>query len=189
MRFLFFDTETMGLPKNYKAPYTDTENWPQVVQLSWLVSESEEVLKESDNIIKVDKPIPEASSRIHGITTEVSLSQGRELATVLSEFLEDVAGSDCLVGHNLSFDLAVLQAEMLRCDMNPELNKKMFCTMKSAVEYCQLPGPYGFKWPRLEELYHICFQEKLQNAHNALIDVQATHRIFQKLYQEQVFQI
>jgi hypothetical protein len=38
---LFFDTETTGLPKYWKAPVTDTENWPRMVQLAWLLYDSE----------------------------------------------------------------------------------------------------------------------------------------------------
>ena len=33
--YLIFDTETTGLPKNYNAPITDTDNWPRLVQLAW----------------------------------------------------------------------------------------------------------------------------------------------------------
>ncbi len=33
--FLIFDTETTGLPKNYKAPVTDSDNWPRMVQVAW----------------------------------------------------------------------------------------------------------------------------------------------------------
>ena len=72
MKLLFFDTETTGLPKNYKLPYTHLENWPHIVQLSWLVSENGQILKESDNIIKVSVPIPIESSRVHGITNEIA---------------------------------------------------------------------------------------------------------------------
>ena len=32
--YLFFDTETTGLPRNYKAPSSDTRNWPRLVQLA-----------------------------------------------------------------------------------------------------------------------------------------------------------
>ena len=59
--------------------------------------------------------------------------------------------------------------------------------MKSAVDYCKLPGNYGFKWPKLEELYNICFQEKLENAHDAMVDVRATFRCFDKLEKENIF--
>ena len=187
MKYLFFDTETTGLPKNYKAPYTDLDNWPRVVQLSWLVSENSEIIKESDNIVKVNFPIPEASSKVHGITNEVSEAKGKPLNNILAEFLNDVQEADFLICHNLSFDMAIVQSELLRADLNPELNKKMFCTMKSAVQYCKLPGNYGFKWPKLEELYNICFQEKLENAHDAMVDVKATFRCFDKLEKDKVF--
>jgi len=29
--YLFFDTETTGLPRNWKAPVTDLDNWPRMV--------------------------------------------------------------------------------------------------------------------------------------------------------------
>lgn len=189
MKYLFFDTETTGLPKNYKAPYTDLDNWPRVVQLSWLISENSEIVKESDNVIKVDFPIPVQSSNVHGITNEVSLEKGRELDTVLDELLADIADVDYLICHNLSFDLAILQSELLRAGKTHEISKKMFCTMKSSVQYCKLPGNYGFKWPKLEELYNICFQEKLENAHDAMVDVRATFRCFDKLEKDNVFQL
>ena len=39
--YLFFDTETTGLPKSWKAPVTDTENWPRIVQIAWILSSKE----------------------------------------------------------------------------------------------------------------------------------------------------
>jgi DNA polymerase III epsilon subunit-like protein len=189
MKTLFFDTETTGLPKNFRAPYTDLDNWPRVVQLSWLVAEDGQVLKESDNIIKVDFLIPEQSSQVHGITNAVSEAKGRPLGQVLDEILQDISQADVLVCHNLSFDMAILQSELLRAGKAHEVNKRQFCTMKSSVDFCKLPGPYGFKWPKLEELYQICFQEKLENAHDAMVDVKATFRCFNKLAQDQVFQL
>ena len=47
--YLFFDTETTGLPKNWKAPVTDLNNWPRLVQLAYLLydtSDQEMVMKE-----------------------------------------------------------------------------------------------------------------------------------------------
>jgi len=44
--YLIFDTETTGLPRNFKAPITDTDNWPRVVQLAWqLHDESGKLIK------------------------------------------------------------------------------------------------------------------------------------------------
>lgn len=189
MKYLFFDTETTGLPKNYKAPYTDLDNWPRVVQLSWLISENGKIVKESDNIIKVDFPIPEQSAKVHGITNAISAAKGRPLEIVLDEILADIANVDFLICHNLSFDIAILQSELLRAGKEHVIATKQFCTMKSSVDFCKLPGPYGFKWPKLEELYQICFQEKLENAHDAMVDVKATYRCFSKLEQDQIFRL
>ena len=35
--YLFFDTETTGLPKNWKVPATDLNNWPRMIQLAYLI--------------------------------------------------------------------------------------------------------------------------------------------------------
>jgi hypothetical protein len=39
--FLFFDTETTGIPANYKAPASDFGNWPRLVQVAWLLVDEE----------------------------------------------------------------------------------------------------------------------------------------------------
>jgi hypothetical protein len=38
--YLFIDTETTGLPKNYKAPLHDLSNWPRLIQIAWLLYNS-----------------------------------------------------------------------------------------------------------------------------------------------------
>ena len=37
MKILVFDIETTGLPKDMKGDIKDSSNWPDIVQLSWLV--------------------------------------------------------------------------------------------------------------------------------------------------------
>ena len=47
--YLIFDTETTGLPKNFNARYTDTDNWPRMVQLAWQEYDKDgNLLKEFD---------------------------------------------------------------------------------------------------------------------------------------------
>ena len=38
---LFFDTETTGLPKDWKAPSSATSNWPRMVQIAWVLADDE----------------------------------------------------------------------------------------------------------------------------------------------------
>ncbi len=190
MRNLFFDTETVGLPQNYRAHYSKIDNWPQIVQLSWLIAdENGKVLSESDFVIKVDFEIPPAASRIHGITNEIADEKGVPISEVLGKFLKDLKKSDRLVCHNVGFDLPVIQSELFRNGFEHEIALPNFCTMQSSANYCRLPGNRGYKWPKLEELYKICFGKKIINAHNARADVKATYEIFYHLKNERVFEL
>ena len=49
--YLFFDTETTGLPKNYKAPASDLNNWPRLVQLAYHLYDNDgNKISEGDHI-------------------------------------------------------------------------------------------------------------------------------------------
>jgi len=182
--YLFFDTETTGLPRNWKAPITDLDNWPRMVQLAWLLYDNEGALVNKDAyIIRPDGfTIPEESSRIHGITTQRAMEEGEELGSVLEAFNRQVSQAECLVAHNMSFDEKIAGAEFLRNGMaNPIPGKDSICTMSTTTDYCQLEGPYGYKWPKLTELHHKLFGEGFEEAHDAGIDISATARCFWEL--------
>lgn len=188
MKNLFFDTETSGLPNKHKAHYSEIDNWPRIVQLAWLIADDEgTVLSDADYIVKVDFQIPEEASRIHGITNTIAAKKGVPIKDVLMAFLTDLEKIDQLVCHNVGFDLPVLQSELLRNDLRHEIDIPNFCTMQNSTHYCQLPGNCGYKWPRLDELYRICFGKKFEDAHNAKADVRATYEIFYHLMKEKVF--
>jgi DNA polymerase III subunit epsilon len=182
--YLFFDTETTGLPKNYKAPATDIDNWPRMVQLAWHIYNSQgELTGSMDFIVKPEGyVIPKEVSKIHGITTDRALAEGHDLQTVLEQFNVQINQSEYLVAHNMSFDEKIAGAEFVRKNIESQIfNKKKICTMKSSVDYCRLPGNYGYKYPRLSELHRILFKENFADAHNAAVDIKATARCFWKL--------
>ena len=39
--YLFFDTETTGLPRSWQAPVTALDNWPRMVQLAYMAYDGE----------------------------------------------------------------------------------------------------------------------------------------------------
>lgn len=182
--YLFFDTETTGVPKNYKAPLTDLANWPRAVQIAWAIYDSNGTETGAvEHLIRPDGfTIPAEVTAIHGITTAQALEKGIALTQALSEFWAAVQTAQTLVGHNISFDENILGAEFLRCKMdNPIPSKPRICTMKASVNYCKLPGTSGYKNPKLGELYKILFQTHIEQAHTALADVRATARCFFQL--------
>jgi len=72
--FLIFDTETTGLPKKWKAPISDVDNWPRMVQLAWQCHDIEgNFLFAKNHVITPDGyTIPEDVVAVHGISTEIA---------------------------------------------------------------------------------------------------------------------
>jgi DNA polymerase III epsilon subunit-like protein len=179
--YLFFDTETTGTPRNYKAPVTDLNNWPRLVQIAWILHDQNgNTLAKECFIIKPNGfIIPAEASHIHGITTNIAQTNGHDLLTVLNNFNAHVESSQYLIAHNVSFDKNIIGAEFLRAKMkNPVPNKKSICTMMSSVNYCAINGPYGYKYPKLAELHQKLFNCRFDGAHDALADITATSKCF-----------
>ena len=184
--FLIYDTETTGLPKDYRAPITDSDNWPRMVQISWQVHDAAGKLIEVKNyIIKPEGyEIPYAVIKVHGITTERAQKQGVELSYVLEEFNKALLQCTFVVGHNIEFDNNIIGAEFHRKGIATNLFKiTTLDTKNESTEYCAIPGGKGgkYKWPKLGELHKKLFNEEFGQAHNAAADVEATARCFLEL--------
>lgn len=182
--YLFFDTETTGLPRNWRAPVTDLNNWPRMVQLAYLFYDSEGVeISGGDYIIRPEGfTIPANTSKIHGITTERALIEGKSLVTVLQQFEVLLEQADFLVAHNMAFDEKIVGAEFLRSGMMNSIGRKnKICTMERTTGFCRIEGPYGYKWPKLTELHSKLFGSDFDEAHNAAMDIRATAKCFWEL--------
>ena len=137
--YLVFDTETTGLPLNYKAPLTDFNNWPRMVQLAWQIHDVKGDLIEVKNyIVKPDGfTIPYNSEKIHGISTELANKKGIPLDEVLTLFTNALKNASYIIGHNISFDNNIVGCEMLRYDMSNVLLEKSFIDTKDiSTQYC-----------------------------------------------------
>ena len=179
--YLFFDTETTGLPKNWKAPVTDLNNWPRLVQLAYLYYDAQgNKLSGGNFIIKPNGfTIPADASRIHGISTERALNEGHDISTVLRHFNDLIGQANYLVAHNMSFDEKIVGAEFLRNGMVNSISaKNKICTMERSTNFCAIDGPYGYKWPKLTELHYKLFRTGFNEAHNAEVDITATAKCF-----------
>ncbi len=186
--YLFFDTETTGLPKNYQAPLDDFLNWPRIVQLSWSLYDGEGHHWESQNyIIRPDGfTISAEVAAIHRITQERAEKEGVPLRVALDHFLSHVAGVDFLVAHNIDFDEKIIGSELLRQKLPPLGNTPRICTMRTTAGVCRIPSPRGgYKWPNLTELYTHLFKTSFPEAHDAVFDVKACADCFFELKRRQ----
>lgn len=182
--YLFFDTETNGLPRDWRAPVTNLTNWPRLVQMAWVLFDEHGIeLRRNDHIVRpVGFTIPHDASSIHGITTERALREGMDLRHVLDEFMIQLEQSNYLVAHNISFDEKIVGAEFLRAGLNNLIPmRRHICTMQGSTDFCAIQGPYGYKWPKLGELHLKLFGRGFSEAHNAAADINATADCFWEL--------
>ncbi len=192
-KYLFFDTETTGIPKDYKAPCTNTDNWPRLIQLGWLLTDAAgRILSEGNHIVRPDGfEIPKAASDVHGITTEFALENGKPLLDVIFTFGADLNQADCVVGHNLDYDLHIVGAEYVRLGYDSRIMfaRPTLCTMQATIQFCNIPGRFGPKWPKLMELYTKLFGQEFDGAHDAMADIIATKDCFFELIRRGVVRL
>ena len=184
--YLIYDTETTGLPKNFSAPVSDSENWPRLVQIAWqLYDDMGELIEVKNFIVRPEGfTIPYNAEKIHRISTKRALEQGVDLAFVLEEFNKAVSKSEFIIGHNIIFDINIMGAEFYRTQMETSLMQvKNIDTKNEGTDFCAIPGGRGgkYKWPTLTELHLKLFNEGFSEAHNASADVEATARCFLEL--------
>ena len=112
--FLIFDTETTGLPKRDNAPVSEVDNWPRVVQIAWQLHDDTGDIAEHYNLLIQPEgfEIPYAAEKIHGISTQMATKFGLPLEEALYQFDKSVSKSTILIGHNISFDMNALGAEL-----------------------------------------------------------------------------
>ncbi len=193
--FLIFDTETTGLPRNWNAPLTDSDNWPRCIQIAWQLHDAMgNVIEHQDYLVNPEGfNIPFDAEKIHGISTELAQKEGISLSEVIEKFNEALSKTKFIVGQNVGFDLNIMGAEYHRLGLeNSLLDFPVLdtCTETTAT-LCQLPGGRGgkFKLPTLTELHEFLFKQPFSEAHNATADVEATTRCFLELVRRQIFTI
>ena len=187
---LFLDTETTGLPKDWKAPY---DQWPRLVELAYIVTdEFGNILVQKNQIIKpVGFTIPDEVVKIHGITQERAARTGSDLKQALEELDFHLNKVYRVVMHNASLDSGIIAGEQMRMNWPVSMSIRnqvdLFCTKEKSTNICQIKSSKGgYKWPSLAELCSFCGVEN-KGAHNALNDVIATKECYFYMVEQEYF--
>lgn len=183
---IVIDTETDGLPDNYndKWPYL---SYPYPVQISWSIYDKDNNLVEfRDYIIKQTLPISRESTLIHGINDEIAQKKGVNITVVLEELIDSLEYCGEIVGHNLEFDIKVLEKAYFFSEYEnnrdccygffEKMKLNQFCTMKESMSYFKFN-----KYPKLSELYTYIFKDQPVGLHNSRKDIEYTYSIFRWL--------
>tara|TARA_R110000796_G_scaffold190618_1_gene307360 strand:- start:100 stop:651 length:552 start_codon:yes stop_codon:yes gene_type:complete len=173
---LVFDTETSGLVGKDDNVY--------VCQLAWCTYNTITKRKATYNNFVLNVPIEITNSHIHGITTEIS-NKGYDFSEIIDIFLEDLSSCNMIVAHNIQYDLQALEIELNRLERYNDIdylyNKKYYDTMKESIQLLKIKGKYGYKYPKLQELYKHFFGCNFEGAHDAQEDIRATLKCYNKL--------
>lgn len=160
-RVVVLDTETTGLSSQ------DDE----VIELAYMQLEKGEVTGEWANLLRSVKPVGR-SVQVHGISDEMLVQDGVDPVIVLGSLFKIMPGS-LIVGHNVSYDLSMIQAQSLRLglEMPPFIS----------ADTCELAR--RFLKSESFRLTELCAGLGLRAgvAHRALGDVQSTVSLLQHL--------
>lgn len=205
---LVFDTETTGLPPKVTPENINLPEMPRIIQLSYVLfdTSSYTIKKMGNHYIKLEDGIviPPFITEITGIQSETCETRGIDIKDALIEFYNTAMEADCIIGHNIPFDIRMIQLEVERHYLNlepivPQIislfdsvflrvkNIDIFCTMKECIHICNIikidkNGRSYKKFPKLSELYLHLFKTVPEHLHNALIDVIVCLRCFMKVY-------
>lgn len=188
MNILYFDTETTGLPKA-SFPYNHPDQ-PHVTQLGFILEVDGHDAMTVDTLIKPDGwEIGQVASDLTGITLDMCEKDGIPIADAVELFIVAAENADAIVCHNTAFDTKIMGMEYvrLRPDASPKLilsGRPTICTMLASMNVCRISkgdNRTDYKWPKLIEAMEFFFNEGLDGAHSAIVDILATRRVFHKL--------
>jgi DNA polymerase-3 subunit alpha len=207
----FIDLETTGLmtvsktnniPEEKYPDYKDLEKYKKcrMVSIGWLYMEKFEYYYEIELeninellIIPESFIIPEKSTKIHGITNDFAMNNGKDLKSVLKKIGKKIKKCDYIIGYNVFFDINILLSELYNKKRFKTINKilkmkndnKIICMGLISAKEAQ-PDNYKpfrkFQIPKQKDVYEKCYNSEPKNSHNAKSDVLTMIKIMQFIY-------
>lgn len=174
--YLFFDTETTGLPGRGRPD-------PELVQLAAKLVSEDRVVRGAMNVIVYPDgwTIPAEASNIHHITNEIAHSYGIPRRAAISVFSNMCRQATHAVAHNFDFDRTIISAALERERAPNRLVELVpICTMKASTDFVAIKRHGGGnKYPKLSDAYaHYFDGATFGNAHDAMADLEAMERVF-----------
>lgn len=185
-RVLFVDTETTGFPKCFSAGIRMKGNWPDVIQLGYSTSDSDEIVCE---YLTPSQPVTEGSIKKHGITEEFLKEHGKDPRDVFRRFLRVCADYDVVVAHNIRFDVPVILAQLHRLGINgePLVQMDKYCTVLNSCQIVKAKpknehGKIVYKYPNLQECAAHYRIFPTGDWHDARTDVEVLKKVYTAIH-------
>lgn len=167
-----FDTETTGLIDNHTVKL---DKQPEIIEFYGCIFNDKDgkIKHEYNTFIKPKVPITDLITKITGITNAM-VKDAREYYYVVRHIMNLLNDAPVLTGHNLSFDIEMVDIENERCKMPQLKTNKKICTVEQTVHL------RGIRLS-LSNLHQYLFNEPFEGAHRAKVDVHAQVRCYMEL--------
>ena len=160
--YVLVDIETTGF-----SPIND-----EIIEIGAIKVENNKIVKQYDELIKIDKILPQKITELTGITDNM-LKNGKLPNIVLEEFIEFV-GNNIIVGHNVNFDLGFL-CNKCKKYLNYNLNNDYIDTLYLARKL--VPNAINHKLGTLAKMFNISYE----GTNRGLKDIKKNNSVYNSL--------
>lgn len=160
--FVVVDLETTGLEPNLDC----------IVEIAAVMVVNGEIVDEKTTLVNPGVFVPQVTTDITGITTEMLKDQPR-FEDVVDDYLGFMGTESVFTAHNADFDFAFFNSHLRRMGRS-ELPNPYLCTFKLAKAVHPNLARYGLG--ALTEVFGV----ELPQAHRAIHDARATAQLFIK---------
>lgn len=185
---IFINTETNGLPKKgvYDVNEKTYDKWPNLVSLHYKIgtfnkkNNNIEIKQKKYYLVKPkDFRISKESIKFHGITNKKANKDGNQINLVLKKLKKDMEKNNVkiIVGHNINFDINVLKAELIRNNLDLNLNLVKVDTINFFHKY---------DYPKLGDLHVKLFGREFNKSHPRKSNINIIIKCFEYLYVEHI---
>lgn len=166
MTVCVFDTETTGLIENHSLKL---DKQPEVIEFACAIVDWDLLLNVREAFETFIRPynlLPERTKTTTGLSDEdlVKAPRFKEVAEAIKSYIE---GSDVVVGHNLSYDIEMMDLEFERLGQKIAWPSTKVCTIEQTIH---ITG----NRIKLGDLYKMFTGVEHKDAHRAMPDVLAT---------------
>ncbi len=155
---VFFDLETTGT----------NINSDRIVEISYIKVHPNGNEEGKTLRINPEMPIPEESSKIHGIYDE-DIADCPTFKEVAKNIAKDLEGADLAGFNSIRFDIPVLAEEFLRAGVDIDLSRRKFVDVQVIF--------HKMEQRTLEAAYKFYCDKTLEDAHSAEADTRATYEV------------
>jgi hypothetical protein len=166
--------------------------FPNIIKIAWILMDDKGkfLKRESELINFIGIKQTEAFSK-NNLDVNLVKKISKEPTEVFKKFVADIKITSNIVVHNADLNFPIIKNQLQKYSLqDPFNNKRIICTMKETVHYCNIISPNNeLKFPKLTELYEKLFKNKIEQRNNAESDALLTTRCFKELVNKKIIDL